>query len=61
MIGLELLLAGVPSVAPETVQQIIQVDSRGDPLAIHANKENPARPAYRRPLQKVPKNSLAMP
>ena len=38
MIGLELLMACAPNVAPETTQQIIQVESRGDPLAINVNK-----------------------
>lgn len=38
MIGFELLLACAPNVAPETTQQIIQVESRGDPLAINVNK-----------------------
>lgn len=38
MIGIELMMACAPTVAPETIQQIIQVESRGDPLAINVNK-----------------------
>jgi len=38
MISIELILACAPAVAPETIQQIIYVESRGDPLAINVNK-----------------------
>lgn len=37
MIGIELMMACAPAVAPETIQQIIQVESRGDPLALNVN------------------------
>jgi type IV secretion system protein VirB1 len=35
--GFEFLSLCAPWVAPETVQQIIHVESKGDPLAIHIN------------------------
>lgn len=38
MVGIELILACAPGVPAETVQQIIQVESAGDPLAINVNK-----------------------
>ncbi len=37
MIGLELLLACAPNVAPATITAIIGVESRGNPLAINVN------------------------
>lgn len=37
MIGLELLVTCAPMVAPATTQQIIQVESNGNPLAIGVN------------------------
>ncbi|WP_180176791.1 lytic transglycosylase domain-containing protein [Acinetobacter sp. YH01016] len=37
MLGLELIAACAPSVAPTTVQQIIQVESKGNPLALNVN------------------------
>jgi len=37
MIGLEFMLLCAPNVAPQTIEQIIQVESRGDPLAINVN------------------------
>ena len=37
MIGWELLAACAPNVAPTTLQAIIQVESGGNPLAIHVN------------------------
>jgi type IV secretion system protein VirB1 len=38
MIGLELLMACAPDVAPSTMAAIIGVESRGHPLAIHVNR-----------------------
>jgi len=38
MIGVELLVVCAPNVAPETTQQIIQVESNGNPLAINVNR-----------------------
>jgi len=38
MIGIELMMACAPAVAHETIQQVIHVESRGDPLAINVNK-----------------------
>jgi len=38
MIGIELVMACAPNVAPETTQQIIQVESGSNPLAINVNK-----------------------
>jgi type IV secretion system protein VirB1 len=37
MIGADFLIACAPNVAPETTQQIIQVESKGNPLAINVN------------------------
>ncbi len=37
MLGLELIAACAPTVAPTTVQQIIQVESKGNPLALNVN------------------------
>lgn len=37
MIGLELMAACAPNVAPVTLEKIIQVESRGNPLAVNAN------------------------
>lgn len=50
MVGLELILACAPQVAPETVQHIIHVESRGNPLAINVNaRKGQERPRYRQP------------
>jgi len=38
VIGIELMMACAPAVAPETIQHIIQVESRGNHLAINVNK-----------------------
>lgn len=38
MIGIELMMACAPQVAPETIQQIIRVESAGDPLALNVNR-----------------------
>lgn len=38
MIGIELMMACAPAVAPQTIQQIIHVESRGNELAINVNK-----------------------
>lgn len=35
---IELMMACAPAVAPETIRQIIHVESRGNPLAINVNK-----------------------
>lgn len=43
MIGIELMMACAPMVAPETIQQVIHVESKGDPLAINVNKGRLAR------------------
>jgi len=45
MIGLELILACAPGVAPQTIQAIVEVESRGNPLAIHVNGGRLPRPA----------------
>lgn len=37
IISAELIAACAPNVASETIQQIIQVESRGDPLSLHIN------------------------
>ncbi len=37
MIGLELMMACAPNVAPATIEKIIQVESEGDPLALNVN------------------------
>lgn len=37
MLGLELIVACAPTVAPTTVQQIIDVESKGNPLALNVN------------------------
>ncbi|MFC7208875.1 transglycosylase SLT domain-containing protein [Comamonas endophytica] len=37
MTGLELLAACAPNVAPATIQKIIHVESRGNPIAVNAN------------------------
>ncbi|MCJ8029945.1 lytic transglycosylase domain-containing protein, partial [Shinella yambaruensis] len=37
MIGLEIFIACAPNVAPATIEQIITVESAGDPLAINVN------------------------
>lgn len=50
MIGLDLLLMCAPQVAPETVQHIIHVESRGNPLAININaRKGHPKPSYRAP------------
>lgn len=38
MIGIDLILSCAPAFAPETIEQIIRVESSGNPLAIHVNK-----------------------
>lgn len=38
MIGIEFILACAPGVSVDTVQQIVQVESAGDPLALNVNK-----------------------
>jgi type IV secretion system protein VirB1 len=46
VIGLELILACAPGVASQTIQAVVEVESRGDPLAIHVNGGRPPlRPA----------------
>lgn len=45
MIDIGLILACAPDVAPQTVQDIIRVESRGNPLAININGASLARPA----------------
>lgn len=45
MIDIALILACAPTVAPATIQQIIQVESKGDPLAIGVNGGRLPRPA----------------
>lgn len=37
MIGLDLMIACAPNVAPETMQEIIRVESSGNPLAVNVN------------------------
>lgn len=37
MIGLDFMLACAPNVAPETTQQIIAVESHGNPIAVNVN------------------------
>jgi type IV secretion system protein VirB1 len=37
MIGFELFMACAPNVAPQTIQKIIRVESKGNPLAINVN------------------------
>lgn len=37
MLGLEIIVLCAPTVAPETVQQIIDVESKGNPLALNVN------------------------
>lgn len=37
MIGLDMMMACAPNVAPATMEKIIQVESRGDPLALNVN------------------------
>jgi len=37
MIDIEFIMLCAPNVAPQIIQQIIQVESRGDPLAINVN------------------------
>lgn len=37
MIGLEMMLACAPNVAPATIEKIIQVESGGNPLALNVN------------------------
>lgn len=43
MIGAEFMLLCAPNVAPQTIEQIIHVESRGDPLAINVNGTKLAR------------------
>jgi type IV secretion system protein VirB1 len=45
VIGLELILACAPGVASQTIQAVVEVESRGDPLAIHVNGGRLPRPA----------------
>lgn len=50
MFGMELILACAPQVAPEMIEQIIQVESSGNPLAINVNvRKGEVRPRYKRP------------
>ena len=56
MIGADFLIACAPNIAPETLQQIIQVESKGDPLAIHVNKAGPTS----RPTDKAHAAALAI-
>lgn len=37
MIGLDMMMACAPNVAPATIEKIIQVESRGNPLALNVN------------------------
>jgi len=37
MIGIELFMACAPNVAPQTIEQIVRVESAGDPLALNVN------------------------
>ncbi len=37
MLGLEIIVACAPTVAPATVQQVIDVESKGNPLALNVN------------------------
>lgn len=37
MIGFELFMACAPNVAPQTIEQIVRVESSGDPLALNVN------------------------
>lgn len=37
MIGLDMMMACAPNVAPATIEKIIHVESRGDPLALNVN------------------------
>ena len=37
MLGLEMIVACAPTVAPQTIQQIIAVESKGNPLALNVN------------------------
>lgn len=43
MLGLEIIVACAPTVAPTTVQQVIAVESKGNPLAINVNGATLAR------------------
>lgn len=40
MIDLALILACAPNVAPSTIQEIIRVESDGNPLAVNVNQKN---------------------
>lgn len=55
MIGPELLLACAPNVAPQTIERVIRVESRGDPLAINVNKGR----LHRRPTDAADAAALA--
>lgn len=43
MIGIEFMMLCAPNVAPQTIEQIITVESSGNPLAINVNKGRLAR------------------
>lgn len=46
---LELIMACAPNVAPETIQEIIRVESSGNPLAVNVNTRQGA--VFRHPLK----------
>ncbi|HCX4766814.1 TPA: transglycosylase SLT domain-containing protein, partial [Escherichia coli] len=37
MIGLDMMMACAPNVAPATIEKVIQVESGGNPLALNVN------------------------
>ncbi len=58
MVGIELILACAPSVAPVTIQEVIRVESGGNPHAVNVNVKNGASFKYKKPATK--KHAIAV-
>ena len=62
MIGLEMMVACAPTVAPPTMQRIIAVESRGNPLALNVNvKWVPVLDKDGKPVLIVTKDGMSKP
>jgi len=60
MIGTDYMIACAPNVAPETTGQIIQVESRGNPLAINVNGARlTTRPTDRASAARIARDYIA--
>lgn len=55
---IDLILACAPTVAPVTIQEVIRVESGGNPLAVNVNVKNGATFKYKKPTTK--KHAIAV-